>query len=285
MKIGIGLPNPIPGTEGVMLVEWARHAERAGFSSLATIDRIVYPSYDSLISLAAAAAVTERIGLMTNILIAPLRNDVLLAKEAASVDRISGGRLTLGLAVGGRRDDFTAVNDGFERRGSRFDQQIESMRRMWLGERLSESQQPSVPLPGREMPILIGGSTDKVVERAVRYGAGYTAGGAGPDMVGPVIEKVRKAWSESDREGEPRLVALTYFALGPKAEEGSTTYIKDYYAYLGEWANRIAESAPTTPEAVKELAVRFEDVGVNELILDPTIAELDQIDRVADVML
>jgi len=149
-------------------VEWARHAERAGFSSLATIDRIVYPSYDSLISLAAAAAVTERIGLMTNILIAPLRTEVLLAKEAASVDRLSGGRLTLGLAVGGRRDDFTAVNDGFERRGRRFDQQIESMRRVWQGERLSESQQPSVPLPGRAMPILIGGSTDKVVERAVR---------------------------------------------------------------------------------------------------------------------
>src|SRR5918992_299068 len=276
MRIGIGLPNPVPGTRGTTLVEWAQRAEGAGFSSLATIDRIVYPSYDSLISLAAAAAVTERIGLMTNILIAPLRNEVLLAKGAASVDRISGGRLTLGLAVGGRRDDFTAVNDGFERRGRRFEQQIESMRRVWQGERLSESQQPSVPLPGREMPILIGGSTDKVVERTVRCGAG-------PDMVGPVIEKVRKAWSESDREGEPRLVALTYFALGPRAEEGSTRYIKDYYAYLGEWADRIAESAPTTPEAVKELAARFEDVGVDELILDPTIAELDQIDRVADV--
>ena len=228
---------------------------------------------------------TERIGLMTNILIAPLRNEVLLAKEAASVDRISGGRLTLGLAVGGRRDDFTAINDGFDSRGRRFEQQIEAMRRVWQGERLSGSEQPSVPLPGRELPILIGGSTDKVVERAVRYGAGYTAGGAGPDMVGPVIEKVRKAWSESDREGEPRLVALTYFALGPKAEEGSTRYIKDYYAYIGGWADRSAESAPTTPEAIRELAARFEDVGVSELILDPTIADLDQIDRVAGVML
>ncbi len=197
MRIGIGLPNPILGTEGVTLVDWARHAEQAGFSSLARIDRIVYPSYDSLISLAAAAAVTERIGLMTNILIAPLRNEVLLAKEAASVDRLSGGRLTLGLAVGGRRDDFSAVKDGFERRGRRFDQQVESMRRVWRGERLSESEQPSVPLPGREMPILIGGSTDKVVERTVRYGAGYTAGGAGPDMVGP-----------RDREGAKGVVRV-----------------------------------------------------------------------------
>jgi alkanesulfonate monooxygenase SsuD/methylene tetrahydromethanopterin reductase-like flavin-dependent oxidoreductase (luciferase family) len=285
MKIGIGLPNPIPGTDGATLVEWARHAERAGFSSLATIDRIVYPSYDSLISLAAAAAVTERIELKTNILIAPLRNEVLLAKEAASVDRLSGGRLTLGLAVGGRRDDFTVLNDGFEKRGRRFEQQIEDMRRVWQGEQLSESEQPSVPLPGHEVPILIGGSTDKVVERTVRYGVGFTAGGAGPDMVGPVIEKVRNAWSDSDREGEPRLVALAYFALGPKAEEGASSYLKDYYAYLGEWADRIAESAPTTPEAVKALAARFEGVGIDELILDPTISELDQIDRLANVML
>jgi alkanesulfonate monooxygenase SsuD/methylene tetrahydromethanopterin reductase-like flavin-dependent oxidoreductase (luciferase family) len=118
MKIGIGLPNPVPNTEGETLVEWAWRAEQAGFSTLATIDRIVYPSYDSLISLAAAAAVTERIGLMTNILIAPVRNEVLVAKEAASVDRLSAGRLTLGLATGGRRDDYSAVGNGFETRAS-----------------------------------------------------------------------------------------------------------------------------------------------------------------------
>ncbi|MGH2820993.1 MAG: LLM class flavin-dependent oxidoreductase [Actinomycetota bacterium] len=285
MRIGIGLPNPVPGTEGRTLVAWARHAEEAGFSSLATIDRIVYPSYDSLISLSAAAAVTERIGLMTNILIAPLRDGVLLAKESASVDRLSGGRLTLGLAVGGRRDDYAALHDGFESRGRRFEQQLEDMGRVWRGEHLSESGQASVPLPGREVPMLIGGTGDEAVERAVRYGTGYTAGGGGPDMMAPIAEKVRKAWSDSGRGGEPRLVALSYFALGPTAEEGSARYLEDYYAFLGEWAQAIAESAPKTPEALTELATRFRDVGVDELIFDPTIAELDQIDRLADALL
>lgn len=203
MRIGIGLPNPVPDTDGDTLVRWAGRAEEAGFSSLATIDRIVYPSYDSLISLAAAAAVTERIGLKTNILIAPLRDEVLLAKEAASVDRLSAGRLTLGLAVGGRRDDYAAVGDSFETRGRRFEQQIEVMRKVWRGEHLSDTGQPSIPLPGHEVPILIGGSTDKAVERTVKYGIGYTAGGGGPDMMAPIAEKVRKAWSESGREGAP----------------------------------------------------------------------------------
>jgi alkanesulfonate monooxygenase SsuD/methylene tetrahydromethanopterin reductase-like flavin-dependent oxidoreductase (luciferase family) len=285
MRIGIGLPNPVPDTSGDTLVEWARRAEEAGFSSLATIDRIVYPSYESLIALAAAAAVTERIGLITNIVIAPVRNEVLLAKEAASVDRLSGGRLTLGVAPGGRRDDYVAVGNGFHTRGRRLELQIETMKKVWRGEHLSETGQPSVPLPGRELPILIGGSTDKVVERVVKYGIGFTAGGGGPDMMAPIAEKVRKAWAEAGREGEPRLVALNYFALGPGAEEGAATYLKDYYGFLGEWADRIAEAAPTTPEAVKEVAARFRDLGVDELILDPTIAELDQIQRLADTLL
>ncbi|HZJ48344.1 MAG TPA: LLM class flavin-dependent oxidoreductase [Acidimicrobiia bacterium] len=285
MRIGIGLPNPLPNTDGATLVEWARRSEDAGFSSLATIDRIVYPSYDSLISLAAAAAVTERIGFMTNILIAPVRDEVLLAKEAASVDRLSGGRLTLGLAAGGRRDDYEAVDEDFESRGERFEQQLEVMNKVWRGEQLSDTGQASVPLPGREVPILIGGSSDKAAERTAEFGIEYTAGGGGPDMMAPVADKVKKAWSESGREGKPLLVALSYFALGPNAKEGSSKYLKDYYGWLGQWADQIAESAPTTSDALKGLATSFEDLGVDELILDPTISELIQIDRLADVLL
>ena len=109
MEIGIGLPNAVAGTEGRALVEWARRAEDAGFSSLGTIDRVVYPNYESLIALAAAAAVTERIRLLTSVLLAPLRPTPLLAKQAMSVDNISGGRLELALAVGGREDAFCAA--------------------------------------------------------------------------------------------------------------------------------------------------------------------------------
>lgn len=287
MDIGIGLPNPIPETPGATLLEWARRAEERGFTSLATIDRIAYPSYESLISLAAAGAVTGRIGLITNVLLGPTRNPVLLAKEAASVDQLSAGRLTLGLAVGGRRDDFELTEQRFEDRGRRLDEALELMHRIWRGEPVGEVEKPVGPRPTREggVPVLIGGASDRAIERTVRWGRGWTAGGAPPEQVAPFVEKVRAAWRDSARDGEPRIVALSYFALGEKAEEGSTSYIKDYYGYLGEWVDGIARGVPKSPEALRDTVAKFEEVGVDELILDPTIADLEQVDLLAEAVL
>jgi alkanesulfonate monooxygenase SsuD/methylene tetrahydromethanopterin reductase-like flavin-dependent oxidoreductase (luciferase family) len=283
MKVGIGLPNPIPGTKGETLVAWARQAEEAGFSSLATIDRIVYPSYESLIALAAAAAVTERIVLMTNVLLAPTRNPVLLAKEAASVDQLSGGRLTLGLGVGGREDDYAVVGLDFHTRGKRFDQDLELIHRAWRGEPMGTGN-PVGPRPvrGDRVPILMGGMSDKAIERTIKWGVGWTSGGAPPERAGPFAERVRKAWSEAAREGEPTIAALTYFGLSDDALEAATEYLSHYYGEMGE---RFAQSIPTSPQALKETVGKFEDNGFDELLLDPTLADLAEIDRAAEAIL
>src|SRR5437763_10427600 len=109
MKIGIGHPGTIPGVKGQLILDWAKRADGGPFASLGSIDRLVYPNYDALITLTAAAAVTQRIRLMTTVLLAPLHNGALLAKQSASLDAFSGGRLTLGLGIGGREDDFRAA--------------------------------------------------------------------------------------------------------------------------------------------------------------------------------
>jgi alkanesulfonate monooxygenase SsuD/methylene tetrahydromethanopterin reductase-like flavin-dependent oxidoreductase (luciferase family) len=284
MRIGIGLPNPIPGTPGSTLVDWARRAEARGFSGVATLDRIVYPSYESLIALAAAAAVTERIALLTNVLLAPTRNPVLLAKEAATVDQLSGGRLVLGLGVGTRPDDFEATGQEFKSRGRRFDRDLELMHRIWKGEMVNGAQHPVGPPPanGEAVPILIGGTSDRAIERTTRWGIGWTVGGAPPEVGGPFAERVRAAWRQAGRTGEPRIVGLTYFGLGGDAAERTAEYLVHYY---GEFGKRLAPTIPTTTEALKERARRFEDFGFDDLFVDPTVADLGEVDRAADALL
>src|SRR5690242_1905804 len=166
MDIGIGLPNAVPDVDRAGIVEWARRAEAAGFSSLGTLDRTAYGNYESLIALGAAAAVTDRIRLVTDILIAPLRtNTALLAKQALTIDHIAGGgRVELGLAVGGRPDDYAIGGVDFEQRGRIFDRQLEALGGLFGG----EGGLGPAPL-GRRPGLLVGGTADVAYRRAAKF--------------------------------------------------------------------------------------------------------------------
>jgi alkanesulfonate monooxygenase SsuD/methylene tetrahydromethanopterin reductase-like flavin-dependent oxidoreductase (luciferase family) len=284
MKIGIGLPNPIQDTPGGTLLEWARRAEGRGFSSLATIDRIAYPSYESIIALTGAAAVTERIGLVTNIVLAPTRNPVLLAKEAASLDQISGGRFILGLAVGARPDDFEATWQDFTTRGKRFDRDLEIMHAAWRGELVEGAQHPVGPRPvrGDRVPILMGGMSDAAIRRTIQWAIGWSVGGGPPEQGGPFAERVRAAWKEAGREGDPYIAGLSYFGLGDDAQDHATEYLTSYY---GEFGHQFAEWIPKSPDALRETVKKFEDFGFDELFLDPTNSDPTQVDLAADAVL
>ena len=120
------------------------------------------------------------------------------------------------------------------------------------------------------VPVLIGGTSDKAVRRVATWGAGWTAGGGGPDNAAPVVEKVRAAWRDAGREGEPRLAALAYFSLGDDATADSRAYLLDYYGYVGEYADAIASSALRTTTQIQQAVRAFTDLGFDELYLDPT---------------
>jgi alkanesulfonate monooxygenase SsuD/methylene tetrahydromethanopterin reductase-like flavin-dependent oxidoreductase (luciferase family) len=286
VDIGIGIPNSVRGTTGRQLLDWARRAEAAGFSSLGSIGRVAYPTYEELTVFAAAGAVTERIGFVTDVLLAPTRSTAELAKQAASVQELTGGRLTLGLAPGGREDDFRLTGREFAGRGRVFDQQLADLRRAFAGEPLLEGSRPVVPDAATGgVPILIGGTSDASIRRTVEFGVGWTAGGAPPQAVAPFVERVRDAWRAAGREGTPRIVALNYFSLGD-TEEQSRGYLRDYYGIFGpETAEMIASSAHRSPEAVREAIEAFAAVGVDELILDPTVPDLAQVDLLAEAAL
>jgi alkanesulfonate monooxygenase SsuD/methylene tetrahydromethanopterin reductase-like flavin-dependent oxidoreductase (luciferase family) len=281
MDVGIGLPNAVRGVDRRGTVEWARRAEAAGFSSLGTIDRIVYPNYESLISLAAAAAVTERIRLVTDILIAPLRtNTALLAKQAATIDNLSEGRLVLGLAVGGRQDDYEASGADFASRGKTFDRQLEELGALWRGDR-GVGPPPAL---GDRPKLLIGGASDAALRRAARHADGWTLGGGTPDAFVERSEKLRAAWAAEGRDGEPRTMALVYFALGDDAEEAARANLGHYYAFLGEYADQIVAGAAKDEDAVKRYLSAFEQVGVDEVICFPTSTDPEQVDLLARVV-
>jgi alkanesulfonate monooxygenase SsuD/methylene tetrahydromethanopterin reductase-like flavin-dependent oxidoreductase (luciferase family) len=286
VDIGIGIPNSVRGTTGPQLLEWARRADAAGFSTLATIGRVAYPSYEELTVFAAAGAVTERIRFTSNILLAPTRSTAELAKQAATVQELTGGRLTLGLGVGAREDDFRLTGRDFATRGRLFDQQLADLRRAFAGEPLLEGSAPVVPdavIGG--VPILVGGSSDAAIRRTVEFGVGWTAGGVPPQMVAPFVQRVRAAWRDAGREGAPRIVALNYFGLGDTEEE-SRGYLLDYYGILGpETAEMSAGGAHRSPEAIREVIAAFEEAGVTELVLDPTVGDPAQVDLLAEAAL
>ncbi len=284
MDIGIGLPNTMTEA-GPLIADWARRAEERGFATLATIDRIVYPSCDSLTALAVAAGATSRIGLFTDILLAPAYPPVWLAKATASLDAMSHGRLTVGVGVGGRPDDYAAMDRPFDRRGRLMDETLDLLTRAWAGESVTGDDFPVGPTPakGNRIPVLVGGTVPAAIRRVVAYGDGWTAGGGSPDRTAPMIEQVRQAWRAAGREGEPRIAALVYFGLGDV--EVSKASLRSYYGFLGQWTDMIVESAVRAPAAVKHIARGFADIGVTDLVFDPTVPELEEVDRLADAVL
>ena len=276
MEVGIGLPTTIPGVTGPQVLEWARRAEARGFSSLGTIDSIVYPNYEPLIALAAAAAVTERIKLATTILIAPYRaNGALVAKQAATLDNLSGGRLVLGVAVGGREDDYEVSGVDFHTRGKRFDAMLAEWDELWSGDRVGP--------PGRPT-LILGGTVDATYERAARYGDGWSLGGGTPDAFTDGMEKMRAAWSAAGRDGEPRGMSLAYFSLGDGAKSAAEGYLGDYYGFLGDYVGQIIDSAATDADTIRGYVQGFEAAGCDEFILFPCDPDPGQVDLLADAL-
>lgn len=289
MRIGIAIPNTTPGTNGPLILDWARRAEERGFAFVSTIGRVPYPSYDSLTALAAVGAATSRLGLLTNAVLGPAYPDAVLAKITATVAQLSGDRLTLGLGVGARESDYRASERDFTGRGAAFDRQLEYLHRAWRGEAVEDGDFPgerrAVAPPGSEVPVLIGGHGTRAVRRTARWGAGWTSAGGGPRRAEPMVGKVLDAWRQAGRTGEPRLLGLAYFCADERYEAESDAYIRHYYAYAGDHGNTIAEGVVRTPERIRSAVEEFAAVGMNELTFTPTVARLDEVDRLADLVL
>jgi alkanesulfonate monooxygenase SsuD/methylene tetrahydromethanopterin reductase-like flavin-dependent oxidoreductase (luciferase family) len=286
MKVAIGLPTTIPGVRGDEVTDWARRAEAAGFSSLGTLDRMVYPNYESMVALGAAAAVTERIGLMTAIAILPMRqNAALAAKQAATIQHLSGGRFVLGVAVGGRPDDFEAGGVPFHDRGKRFDEMLDDIKRIWAGEDRGFAGGVGPDVSDDPPPLIVGGQAHAAFRRAAQYGEGWVAGGGSPEYYPPAMVKLDAAWREAGRSGEPRRLSLTYFSLDADPEHQARRTIGHYYAVAEDYAEIVVAGVAKGEDGVRERVRAFEEAGCDELIMFPSSSNPEQVDRLAAAVL
>jgi alkanesulfonate monooxygenase SsuD/methylene tetrahydromethanopterin reductase-like flavin-dependent oxidoreductase (luciferase family) len=274
MNVGVGLPTTTPGTDGAMVLEWARRADAGPFSSLAVLDRVAYDCLDPFAALAAAAAVTARVRLATMIAIGPLRPTAILAKQAASVHALSGRRLTLGLAIGARIEDYEAAGIDHRGRGGRLSEQLAYLRGGIDEDRVG---------PAREgIELLVGGASGQAFSRMARYADGYAHGGGPPRAFAGAAARAHAAWRDLGRPGRPRLWGQGYFALGD-VERGNA-YLRDYYAFTGPFAERVVAANLTSARAIKDFLRGYEEAGCDELVLFPTTADAAELDRLAEVV-
>lgn len=286
MLIGLNLPSNLPGAQGDAILEWAARADAGPFSSIGCLDRLVYGNYEPMVTLAAAAGVTTRVRLVTNVLLASLRNAGVLAKEAASLDALSNGRLTLGLGIGRRPDDFKAAPAEIAQRGKRFDAQLETMKRIWSGESLADDIGPIGPAPVQRggPEVYIGGTNPAAIARVGRWADGYIAGSGLAANASSAYAQAVESWKANGRSGKPKFMCVFHFALGPGAEEFGPACVLDYYRNLGAAAEPLAQAIPTSVKQVKEVIKAREYIGMDEIMFLPTVANIDQLERLADIV-
>jgi alkanesulfonate monooxygenase SsuD/methylene tetrahydromethanopterin reductase-like flavin-dependent oxidoreductase (luciferase family) len=289
VKLGIGLPNTLAhDIDRTLFLSWARMADEAGFHTLGTIDKPNYDSWDPLTTLAAAAPVTERARLATTILQLPNRNEVLVAKQAAVIDQVSGGRLDLGVAVGGREDDYEIFEAHFRGKGRKFARQIERIREIWTNARSSDHDHGVLgPAPVQDPgpPIWVGAASEPAVKRALDLGDAFIFGTAGAARMAQMTPMLRE---EAAKRGKPNytVAGLAYVGVGDdpaKALEEATHHVLRYYGRLwGEPAD-IIHHGPGP--AIAEDVAKYVESGIDLLILFPEIPDLSQVERLAEDVL
>ncbi len=289
MRIGLTLPSMLPGVDRTTLLAWCRRIDDGPFASLSMGERITYPNHELWTVLSAAAAVTERVRIISTVVLLPMHDAVMVAKQAATLDVVSDGRFTLGVGVGGREDDYRAVGASFARRHARMDEQVDVMRRIWAGERL-DGRAPVGPPPVQPggPRLLVGAMGPKSIARASHWADGLAGFSLGPDVdeCDATFRRCEAEWLAAGRAARPELITSCWIALGPKGRTQLDAYVA---GYLGNFGDDVGSSfaALCRMDAAGPLRVAIRGlaaVGCDELILVPTTADLAEIDRIEAVI-
>lgn len=287
------MPVMEPDLDAATLKAWATTIDDGPFSSLCWGERIAFENPDSLTLLGALGAWTDRVQLVTTVIVPQLHDPVMLAKALATGDLLSGGRLTVGIGVGGRHEDYRAVGaDPATQTMRGMAERVEIMRRVWAGDKLTDSVLPVGPKPARDggPSLLVGTIGPKTVRSAAAWADGMAGTTLDLDVTkqDELFDVARQAWAEADKP-KPHLATSFWFAIGPQetARAQVHTHLRRYMNWIP--AEFVDAMAPTTGWAGTEdeltaVLRRFAEIGTDEVHLIPTSSDLDQLRRVADVV-
>jgi alkanesulfonate monooxygenase SsuD/methylene tetrahydromethanopterin reductase-like flavin-dependent oxidoreductase (luciferase family) len=290
MKLGMTVPSMIAGLDRAAILAWCRGIDDGPWSTLAVGERIAYPNIELFTTLAAAAAVTERVRLMATVVVAPAHPAIEVAKMAATIDVISDGRLDLGVGVGGRDEDYRALERPFARRHQHLDDQVAVMRDVWAGSSPGPDLHPVGPAPVQAggPPLYSGALGPKAIARSARWAtgiAGFLLDPLGEDVAGG-FRRIEQAWHDAGRTEAPRHVTSFWYAVGDGAAEHLHAYARRYLGIFGEdLAGAMADSCTVhSVDALRAAVERLAEAGCDELLLVPTTSDPGHLSDVAALL-
>ena len=287
------MPVMEPDLDARTLEAWARAIDEGPFSSLCFGERIAFDNPETLTLAGALTTWTQRVRLVTTVIVPQLHDPVMLAKALATVDMLSGGRLTVGLGVGGRHEDYHAVGADPKTQTIRgMAERVAVMKRVWAGEKVTDSTLPVGPQPLQPggPKLLVGAIGPKTIRSAAAWADGLAGTTLDVDAtkVDELFDVARAAWAEAGKS-TPHLATSFWFALGDG--DGARAQIHRHLRRYMNWipAEYVDAMAPTTGWAGNANQLRvalkaFADIGADEVHLIPTTTDVDQLRRVADVV-
>jgi alkanesulfonate monooxygenase SsuD/methylene tetrahydromethanopterin reductase-like flavin-dependent oxidoreductase (luciferase family) len=283
--VNYGVLGPyMSATDRATLLEWFRRVDRGPFATLATGERELWPQIEQHAFLSAAAAVTERVKIMSHVMVVPMHPPVLLAKRLASIDVISGGRFVLGAGTGGRTDDYYAAGSSFDNRWRRLDESVAIMKRVWAGEPPWDGATDVVgPMPAQigGPPVYTSASGEKGLARAAKWADGWQAAimTVDPQTLKAEVERHLAAWDVAGRTERPYLMNSLWFALGPDAEPRLGDAAAHYFGLPPGSSTPLGSLPVYSADGVKMAVDNCEAAGFDELMFIPVTDDLHQLDE------